>query len=121
MEGINETYGFINAPAPDFAALKKNIRNAAGKEKKAARKALKDAKHLMVEKDAARYLTDELNKFQSPKMQLKLSFAQKPADVKIGRLSDTGIPSSAKRRRCPPPANRKRKNAPTISGRAKKF
>lgn len=91
MEGINETYGFINAPAPDFTALKKNIRNAAGKaEKKAARKALKDAKHLMVEKDAARYLTDELNKFQSPKMQLKLSFAQKLAGVEMGRLSDTG-------------------------------
>lgn len=88
MRGINETYDYLNAPEPDFDALKKNIRSAGSKaEKKAAKKALKDAKQLLVEKDAASYLTDELTKFEKPQMQIKLAFAQKLARVEMNRLT----------------------------------
>lgn len=88
IEGINETYAFLNAPDPDFKALRANIRSAKGKEaKKAARRALKDAKQLMVEKDAARYLTNELDKFKKPAMLDRVHLAQKLAQIPMEQLS----------------------------------
>lgn len=88
IEGINETYAFLNAPEPDFKALRANIRSAKGKEaKKTARRALKDAKQLMVEKDAARYLTNELDKFKKTEMLDRVHLAQQLAQIPMDQLS----------------------------------
>lgn len=89
IEGINETYGYLNAPQPDFKALRADLRSAKGKaEKKKARKALKDAKQLLVEKDAARYLVNELDKFKKPEMLTKVHLAQQLAQVPIEQLAN---------------------------------
>lgn len=87
IQGINETYDFLNAPQPDFKALRTAIRSAKGKsEKKKARRALKDAKHLLVEKDAARYLIDELDKFKKPEMLARVRLANQLAQVPMDEL-----------------------------------
>lgn len=89
IEGINETYGYLNAPKPDFKALRADLRSAKGKaEKKKARKALKDAKQLLVEKDAARYLVNELDKFKKPEMLTKVHLAQQLAQVPMEQLAN---------------------------------
>lgn len=92
MEGIEETYAFLDAPSPDLEALKKGVRAARGKAaRRAAKQALRQAKQLLTEKDAAVYLTDELNKFEKPEMQMKLAFAKELADVDVHQLSQTDI------------------------------
>lgn len=89
IEGINETYSYLNAPKPDFKALRADLRSAKGKvEKKKARKALKDAKQLLVEKDAARYLVNELDKFKKPEMLTKVHLAQELAQVPMEQLAN---------------------------------
>lgn len=89
IEGINETYGYLNDPKPDFKALRADLRSAKGKaEKKKARKALKDAKQLLVEKDAARYLVNELDKFKKPEMLTKVHLAQQLAQVPMEQLAN---------------------------------
>lgn len=89
IEGINETYSYLNAPKPDFKALRADLRSAKGKaEKKKARKALKDAKQLLVEKDAARYLVNELDKFKKPEMLTKVHLAQELAQVPMDQLAN---------------------------------
>lgn len=89
IEGINETYAFLNAPQPNFKDLRIAIRTARGKaEKKSARKALKDAKHLMVEKDAARYLVNELDKFKKPEMLVRVHLAQQLARIPMEQLGE---------------------------------
>lgn len=88
VEGIRETYGFINAPEPDLAALKKNIREARGKQaKKEAVKALKDAKALLVEKEEAVILTDELNKFNKPEIRHQAERARELINLGIDNLT----------------------------------
>lgn len=106
MAGIEETYACLDAPAPDLAACKRAVRAASGKaERKAARKALKAARQLLVEKDAAVYLTDELTKFETPEMQMKLGFARplaalQPEDLRTAPqslLTDArALPASTK-------------------------
>lgn len=89
IEGINETYGYLNAPKPDFKVLRSDLRSAKGKaEKKKARKALKDAKQLLVEKDAARYLVNELDKFKKPEMLTKVHLARQLAQVPMEQLAN---------------------------------
>ncbi len=89
IEGINETYGYLNAPQTDFKALRAEVRSARGKsEKKKARKALKDAKQLLVEKDAARYLINELDKFKKPEMLTKVRLAQQLAQAPMDALAN---------------------------------
>lgn len=89
IEGINETYSYLNAPKPDFKALRADLRSAKGKaEKKKTRKALKDAKQLLVEKDAARYLVNELDKFKKPEMLTKVHLAQQLAQVPMEQLAN---------------------------------
>lgn len=88
VEGIRETYKFVDAPEPDFAALRKNLKDAEGKEaKKEASKALKEAKELMVEKEAAVILTDELNKFKNPEMLHQVKLAKELLNYGIDNLT----------------------------------
>lgn len=114
MEGINETYAFVNAPQPDFKALRADIRSAKDKKaKKAARLALKNAKQLMVEKDAARYLIDELDKFKKPEMLSKVRLAQKLAQVPMDDLAqfDSGVLREAEQYPDASPEERREKKA----------
>lgn len=88
MEGIEETYAFLDAPTPNLETLKKDVRAARGKaERRAAKQALRQAKQLLTEKDAAVYPTDELTKFEKPGMQMKLAFARMLADMDVQQLS----------------------------------
>lgn len=92
IEGINETYGFLNAPEPNFKELREAIRSAQGKNaKKAARKALKEAKKLLVEKDAASYLINELDKFKKPVMLSKVHLAQKLTQIPMDQLANLDV------------------------------
>lgn len=109
IDGINETYGYLNAPEPDFKKLKTNLKAAASKaEKKAARKALKDARQLLVEKDAASFLTDELNKFHTEEMKKKVALAQELSAVDMERLAQPD-PALLDRARALPASGREEK------------
>lgn len=88
VEGIRESYGFIGAPEPDFALLRRNLKEAAGKEaRREAAKALKEAKELMAEKEAASILTDELDKFNKPEMCHQVKRAQELLEKGIDNLT----------------------------------
>ncbi len=88
VEGIRETYKFVDAPTPDFAQLRKNVKDAKGKQaKNEASKALKEAKELMVEKEAATILTDELNKFKNPEMLHQVKRAKELRNYGIDNLT----------------------------------
>lgn len=88
VEGIRETYKFVDAPTPDFAQLRKNVKDAKGKQaKNEASKALKEAKELMVEKEAATILTDELNKFKNPEMLHQVKRAKELLNYGIDNLT----------------------------------
>ena len=88
VEGIRETYKFVDAPEPDFAALRKNVKDAKGKQaKNEAEKALKEAKELMVEKEAATILTDELNKFKNREMLHQVKRAKELLNYGINNLT----------------------------------
>lgn len=89
VDGIRKTFDFVNAPAPDFAALKADLSAAkeisdkkARKEAvKAARKAIKDAKQLLVEKDAAKIFIDEYEKYNRPENAHMVRMAEELAAV----------------------------------------
>lgn len=88
VEGIRETYKFVDAPEPNFAQLRKNVKDAKGKQaKNEAEKAFKEAKELMVEKEAATILTDELNKFKNPEMLHQVKRAKELLNYGINNLT----------------------------------
>ena len=88
VEGIRESYGFISAPEPDFALLRRNLKEAKGREaKKTAAAALKEAKALMTEKQESAILTDELDKFNKPEICHQVKRAQELLDIGIDNLT----------------------------------
>lgn len=99
VENVRAGIDYLNAPAPDLTALKDALKSAKSLPKgdarncavKSAKDALKAGKQLAVEKDAAKILQAELEKYDTYFYQVLLAQAKMVLETPIERVAEMDI------------------------------
>lgn len=99
VENIRQGIAYIDADAPDMNALKADLKKAKampkGKERdeavRKAKKTIKDAKQLLVEKDAAKILTDEFEKYDTYQYRVLAKQAEMLLETPIEQIAGADI------------------------------